>query len=71
MPFGFLFRREVDPRDDNPCRKVCALNLETRLCMGCRRKPNEIASWMRLSTRQRQAILKELPSRRQGELPSI
>lgn len=47
-----------------PCIKVCVVDGESGLCMGCYRKLNEVAAWGRLSADERDAILAELPERR-------
>lgn len=47
-----------------PCIKVCVVDGESGLCLGCFRKLNEVAAWARLSDAERDAILAELPSRR-------
>ena len=47
-----------------PCIKVCIVDGESGLCLGCYRKLEEIASWIRLTPDQRETILSELPGRR-------
>jgi uncharacterized protein len=47
-----------------PCVKVCVVDGESGLCMGCYRRLNEVAGWARLSDAEREAIMAELPSRR-------
>lgn len=47
-----------------PCIKVCVVDGESGLCMGCFRKLNEVAAWGRLSEGERDIILAELPERR-------
>ena len=48
---------------ESPCIKVCVIHPETRLCTGCARSIDEIATWSRLSPDQRSAIMQDLPSR--------
>ena len=48
---------------ESPCIKVCVVHPETRLCTGCGRSIDEIASWSRLSPEARRAIMADLPSR--------
>lgn len=55
-----LWRRD---EIDSPCVKICAIHPEARLCIGCHRTIEEIASWSRLTADQRIAIMAELPSR--------
>ena len=47
-----------------PCIKVCVVDGESGLCMGCYRKLSEVAGWSRLSDAERDAVLAELPARR-------
>ena len=53
-------RREVE----SPCIKICVIHPEERLCVGCYRSIEEIATWSRLSSEERHAILADLPNRR-------
>lgn len=48
----------------SPCIKVCVVDGESGLCMGCYRRLNEVAAWGRLSEPERDAIMAELPDRR-------
>ncbi|KTF67449.1 DUF1289 domain-containing protein [Sphingomonas sp. HT-1] len=57
--FGSLFAAPPE----SPCRKVCRLDMEIRLCLGCWRKPAEIAGWSDMSPRAQRAVLAELPGR--------
>jgi len=47
-----------------PCIKVCVVDGESGLCLGCYRKLNEVAAWGRLTDAERDRILAELPDRR-------
>jgi len=47
-----------------PCIKVCVVDGESGLCLGCYRKLSEVAGWARLSDDERDAIMAELPDRR-------
>lgn len=47
-----------------PCIKVCVVDGESGLCLGCYRKLNEVAAWSRFSDAERGRILAELPDRR-------
>jgi predicted Fe-S protein YdhL (DUF1289 family) len=61
-----------DPRDEiwrraeieSPCVKVCVIQPEARLCIGCHRSIEEIAGWSRLTAQERRAIMAELPGRK-------
>jgi predicted Fe-S protein YdhL (DUF1289 family) len=46
-----------------PCVKVCVVDGESGLCLGCRRTLAEISGWAALSDEDRAAIMAELPSR--------
>ena len=48
----------------SPCIKVCCVDPESGLCLGCQRTLPEIAAWGRLSPDQRDAIMAELPARK-------
>ena len=47
-----------------PCIKVCVVDGESGLCMGCYRKLSEVAAWARLTDNERAAIMADLPVRR-------
>jgi len=47
-----------------PCIKVCVVDGESGLCLGCFRTLEEIAGWSRLAPDLREAIVADLPSRR-------
>jgi uncharacterized protein len=46
-----------------PCVKVCVVDPESGLCLGCYRTLPEVAAWATLSDAERDRILAELPSR--------
>jgi len=48
---------------ESPCVRICVLQTETGLCIGCRRTGSEIAAWSRLSPAERRRIMAELPDR--------
>lgn len=48
----------------SPCVKVCVVDGESGLCLGCFRTLREIAGWGRLSEAERAAVMAELPGRR-------
>ena len=52
------------PPIKTPCVKVCVVDGESGLCMGCYRRLNEVAGWARLTEAERDAVLAELPGRR-------
>ena len=47
-----------------PCVKVCVVDGESGLCLGCFRTLPEIARWAALSDAERTAVMGELPTRR-------
>ena len=47
-----------------PCVKVCVVDGESGLCMGCYRQLSEVAQWSRFTDEERAAIMAELASRR-------
>jgi predicted Fe-S protein YdhL (DUF1289 family) len=47
-----------------PCVKVCVVDGESGLCMGCYRRLNEVAGWAKLSDAERETIMGELRARR-------
>ncbi|MGA0599684.1 DUF1289 domain-containing protein [Caulobacter sp. KR2-114] len=47
-----------------PCIKVCVVDGESGLCLGCYRSLPEVAGWQKLSDDERTAIMAELPTRR-------
>ncbi len=57
-------RRRPPPPIKTPCVKVCVVDGESGLCMGCYRRLNEVAGWARLTEAERETIMAELPSRR-------
>lgn len=49
-----------------PCIKVCAVEGQSGLCIGCGRTLREIAAWSSYDELQRRAIMAELPARLAG-----
>jgi predicted Fe-S protein YdhL (DUF1289 family) len=56
---------EVWVRDEveSPCVKLCVVHPEERLCVGCFRTIEEIATWSRMTPEERRAIMADLPDR--------
>lgn len=52
-----------------PCIKVCVVDGESGLCLGCLRTLPEIAGWGRLSDDERRALMTELPARKDRLAP--
>ena len=51
------------PNIQSPCIKVCAVDGETGLCLGCGRSLKEIGGWMQFDDAGRQAVMNTLPER--------
>lgn len=47
-----------------PCVKVCIVDAESSLCLGCYRTLMEIAGWSRIPEDERLALMADLPARR-------
>ncbi len=47
-----------------PCIKVCVVDGESGLCLGCYRSLPEVAAWQKLDEAERARIMAELTSRR-------
>ena len=41
----------------SPCRNICTLDRDRRVCLGCGRTLDEIGRWSRMSDAERQAVL--------------
>ena len=48
----------------SPCVKVCQMDPEHDLCLGCARTLDEISRWARMTDGERDRILAELPARK-------
>jgi predicted Fe-S protein YdhL (DUF1289 family) len=46
-----------------PCVNLCTVDPATKICQGCRRTLDEIASWIHLTDNQRQEIVNQLKFR--------
>ena len=47
-----------------PCTKVCFVDNESGLCLGCFRTLDEIGGWASYSDRERERLMAMLPHRR-------
>jgi hypothetical protein len=52
----------------SPCIKVCQMDPERGLCLGCARTLDEIARWAAMSDEERERVLAELPIRTRGQV---
>ncbi len=57
---------DVWQRDEpeSPCKGLCILHSEEKICIGCLRSGDEIAAWGSMSDAARRALLAELPGRK-------
>lgn len=47
----------------SPCKKVCAVDGQTGLCLGCGRTLREIGAWTSFTDRERETIMADLDTR--------
>jgi len=57
--------RAVWARDEveSPCINVCVVHPEARICTGCMRTIDEIATWSRMTPEARREVVDALPER--------
>ncbi|MGH3631540.1 MAG: DUF1289 domain-containing protein [Sciscionella sp.] len=48
---------------ETPCVKICTLDADRNLCLGCGRTIAEIAAWSGMSTAERERLMSVLPAR--------
>jgi len=46
-----------------PCIKVCQMDPQRGLCLGCKRTLDEIGRWAAMSDAERDGVMVELPTR--------
>ena len=51
---------------ESPCNRVCTIDLDTGLCIGCARTLDEISAWAMLTDAERRNIVAALPARLAG-----
>lgn len=51
---------------ETPCIKVCVVDPQSGLCIGCGRKRAEIAGWLAMTDEARSDIIAQLPDRLAG-----
>ena len=49
---------------DTPCVKVCKINSESGLCVGCFRTLDEIAQWSRFDENEKSQVYKQISTRK-------
>jgi predicted Fe-S protein YdhL (DUF1289 family) len=47
----------------SPCVRLCRIDADSQLCIGCRRNLDEIAAWGGMTEAQRLAVMASLPAR--------
>ena len=53
----------------SPCIKVCQMDPQRGLCLGCARTLDEIARWASMTDEEHERILAELP--RRSDVPKV
>ncbi|WP_346912877.1 DUF1289 domain-containing protein [uncultured Roseibium sp.] len=48
----------------SPCTKVCQIDQRTKLCLGCYRTLDEIATWGSMTSEGRERVMSDLDRRR-------
>jgi predicted Fe-S protein YdhL (DUF1289 family) len=48
---------------DSPCVSVCVVHPDAGICIGCYRRPAEIARWSVMTPEERRQVLDDLPGR--------
>lgn len=51
------------PPVSSPCVRICRIDPQARICEGCGRSLDEIASWVAIGEVRRRAVMAELPGR--------
>ncbi len=51
------------PDIETPCVKICVVDPETQLCIGCGRTRDEIGGWIGMKPEERHAVVLALPDR--------
>jgi uncharacterized protein len=51
------------PDIETPCVKICVMEPETGICIGCGRTRLEIAGWLGMQPQERRIIMDALPER--------
>jgi uncharacterized protein len=52
---------------ETPCIRVCTVDPDTGVCVGCNRTLDEIAAWASYTHAERRAIMAALPLRSGGD----
>lgn len=52
----------------SPCVKICELNYQSEICIGCFRTLDEIGQWTVYSDREKLSVLKECETRKNRQI---
>ncbi len=56
----------------SPCVKVCQMDPQRGVCLGCCRTLEEIARWSRMEDAERNLVMQDLPARRKRlDVPEV
>jgi predicted Fe-S protein YdhL (DUF1289 family) len=55
----------------SPCNKVCQMDPQSGLCIGCARTLDEIARWAGMTDAERERVMAELQLRNSGTEPEL
>ena len=56
----------------SPCIKICVMDPQRGVCLGCCRTLDEIGAWGSMSDAEREAVMAELARRRQAlDVPEV
>ena len=51
------------PDIETPCVKLCVVDPDSGICIGCGRRRSEIAGWIAMSPHERREVMAELDDR--------
>jgi uncharacterized protein len=60
-------RRLLASGPPSPCASICRMDDATGYCIGCLRTIDEIRDWIIMMPAEREAVLKQIESRRQSQ----
>jgi len=55
----------------SPCNKVCQMDPQSGLCIGCARTLDEITRWAEMTDAERERVMAALPLRNSGTEPEL
>jgi predicted Fe-S protein YdhL (DUF1289 family) len=54
----------------SPCNKVCQIDSQSGLCIGCARTLDEIARWAQMTAAEREGVMAQLAQRKPNSVLS-